>query len=419
MAAAFGVVLAACSGERSKEGQITLRLTDDPTGNAHEVNVQLAREFEEKTGIAVEMVPAPSSATERLTLYLQFLGARSNEVDVYQIDVIWPGILHEHFVDLSDTFQEERGAFFQPIVANNTVGGKLAAIPWFADAGILYYRTDLLDKYGFDDPPGTWSELESMARTIQEGERAGGNGGFWGYVWQGAAYEGLTCNALEWIASSGGGTIVSPDGEVTIGNARAARALERASGWVGTISPPGVASYMEEEARNLFHMGQAAFMRNWPYAYTLMNQESSTVRGKFGIAMVPGEEGRHAGALGGWQLAVSKYSEHPEAAIEFVKFMTSEHAQKERALGASLLPARPALYDDPEIAGEIPFIPSMREVFENATPRPSTATGNRYNQISDIVFRSVHDVLLGRKEATEATAAMERQIEDVLEKAGK
>ena len=128
------------------------------------------------------------------------------------IDVIWPGDLANNLLDLYqfDGVKEAVASHFPAIVENNTVDGKLVGIPWFTDAGLLYYRTDLLEKYGYDGPPATWTELEDMAKTIQEGERAD-NPDFWGFVWQGNAYEGLTCDALEWIKSNGGGSIVEPD----------------------------------------------------------------------------------------------------------------------------------------------------------------------------------------------------------------
>src|SRR5690606_37868009 len=142
--------------------------------------------------------------------------------------------------------------YFPRIVENNTVGDKLVGIPWFTDAGLMYYRTDLLEKYGYEGPPTTWSEFEEMANTIQEGERAE-NPDFWGYTWQGNAYEGLTCNALEWQVSNGGGFIIEEgdDGSptVTVNTPQVVAAMEMAAGWVGTISPEGVTTYLEEESR--------------------------------------------------------------------------------------------------------------------------------------------------------------------------
>jgi trehalose/maltose transport system substrate-binding protein len=221
---------------------------------------------------------------------------------------------------------------------------------------------------------------------------------------------------VEWLASSGAGSIDEPDGTVSIDSREAARAIARAAGWVNTISPPGVTTYKEEEARHVFHTGQAAFMRNWPYAYTLMQAEDSAVRGKFDVCVLPGEKGEHAAALGGWQLSVSAYSAHREEAIELVKFLSSPEAQKARALDASLLPSRTRLYDDPEIAAAIPFFPAMQEVFTNAAPRPSTVTGEDYNQVSTIVFQNVNRVLSGQTNAETAVAKMGTELEKVMKR---
>lgn len=214
--------------------------------------------------VTVNVIPGPESATDRLALYLQFFQVRSTEVDIFEIDVIWPGDLAEHLVDLYqfEGFREAAPAFFQSIIQNNTVDGRLVGIPYFTDAGILYYRTDLLEKYGFDGPPATWTELTEMARVIQEGERAAGNRDFWGFVWQGNAYEGLTCNVLEWFYSHNAGQFVEPAGIITVNNPNAIAALEMAAGWVGTISPTGVTGFQEEDARAIWQAGNAAFMRD-------------------------------------------------------------------------------------------------------------------------------------------------------------
>ncbi len=178
-----------------------------------------------------------------------------------------------------------------------------------------------------------------MAQVIQDGERAAGNADFWGYVWQGNAYEGLTCDALEWIESNDGGSIISPDKVITINNDKAAAAIDRAAGWVGTISPSGVTGFQEEDARNMWQAGNAAFMRNWPYAYSLGNADDSVITGLFDVSPLPaGDSGSGAATLGGWQLAVSKYSEHPDVAADVALFLTSREEQKIRAVEGSFNP---------------------------------------------------------------------------------
>ena len=166
--------------------------------------------------------------------------------------------------------------------------------------------------------PTTWDELTATAQKIQDAERAEAQADLWGFVWQGNAYEGLTCNALEWIKSNGGGQIVEPDGTISVNNEKAVEALEMAAGWVGTISPRGVLAYRRRRARGVWQTGNAVFMRNWPYAYALGNGDDSPIKGMFDVAPLPsgGGDNTSAATLGGWNLAVSKYSPNPEAAIE-------------------------------------------------------------------------------------------------------
>src|SRR5262249_3177807 len=150
-------------------------------------------------------------------------------------DIIWPGILGTFLIDLKPYTKGSEKGYFQSMIENNTTDGKLVAMPWFLDAGLLFYRKDLLEKYG-EKPPETWEQLTASAKKIQEGERKAGNKDIWGFVFQGKAYEGLTCDALEWVYSYGGGTIVDPEGKVTIDNPDAAAALDLAASWIGGIS---------------------------------------------------------------------------------------------------------------------------------------------------------------------------------------
>ncbi|MBI5155239.1 ABC transporter substrate-binding protein [Candidatus Poribacteria bacterium] len=406
---------AGAAAPAGKAEAVVLHLNIDPIGKGLALNEALAAEYEKQTGVKVELIKGPIDATERLSQYLQYLGAQSPDIDIYQIDVIWPGILAEHFTDLSEPLKSDLPQFFPSIVKNNTVNGKLVCIPWFGDAGILYYRKDLLEQYGFAAPPAAWDELETMSKKIQEGERAAGNKDFWGFVWQGKAFECLTCDGIEWQVSHGGGSIVEPDRRVSINNPKAIAAFKRAAAWVGTISPPGVTTYAEEEARQLFQTGNAAFMRNWPYAYALCNADDSGVKGKIDVTLLPDAGGGHAAALGGWQLGVAKYSKHQKEAIEYVRWLTSRDIQKRRAIEAALLPTRIELYDDAELATAIPFLPRMKDVFLSASPRPSTVAGESYNEVSTIYFMGVHQILTGEATAEDAVKNMESQLRGVLE----
>jgi trehalose/maltose transport system substrate-binding protein len=376
-----------------------------------------AEEWAQKTGNKVEYISRPNDASATLQLFQQYWAAKSGDVDVFMVDVIWQGIAAPHAVDLKKYYKEDEiKAFFPRIIQNNTVGGKLVSIPWFTDAGLLYYRTDLLQKYGYKEPPKTWEELTEMGKKIQEGERKGGNADFQGFVFEGKASESVTCNAIEWVYSYGGGDIIEPDKKVTINNPKAIKALETAKSWVGTISPLGVTTYGEEEARNLWQAGNAAFMRNWPYAYALGQDPKSPIAGKFDISVLPkgGEDGKNAACLGGWQLMVSAYSKVPDAAADLVKYLTNQEEQKKHSIALSQLPTLPALYSDPDVLAKAPFFKNILPVLENAVARPSTVTGADYNQLSTVFFQSVNKVLSGGQSAKDAVVAVEKVAKRIV-----
>ena len=237
----------------------------------------------------------------------------------------------------------------------------------------------------------------------------------WGFVFQANAYEGLTCDALEWVKSSGGGQIVEADGSISINNEKAAAALDRVKGWIGTIAPEGVLAYGEEESRGVWQVGNAVFMRNWPYAYQLGNSDDSAVKGKFDVTTLPvGAEGdTSAATLGGWNLAVSKYSDEQEAAIELVKFLSSAEEQKIRAIEQTNLPTRMAIYDDADVAAAAPIIPRWKDVFLNAVPRPSAPTKVKYNEVSSLFWSAVHDTLSGNGTAAENLELLEVKLTEL------
>ena len=369
--------------------------------------------WEEKTGNTVTLVPMPASTTDQFAQYRLWLAAGSTDIDLYQTDVIWAPQLADQFVDLTAAAKDLIPTEFPSIIQSQTVNGKLVALPIFTDAPALYYRKDLLEKYKIEVPK-TWDELTAAAQKIQDGEKAA-NPDFWGFVWQGNAYEGLTCDALEWVKSFGGGQIVEPDGTISVNNPKAAKALETAKGWVGTISPPGVLSYQEEEARGVWQTGNAAFMRNWPYAYALGNGADSKVKDKFGVVPLPaGAEGeKSAATLGGWNVAVSKYSKHQDAAISLALWLAGPEVQKMRALNETNLPTIQSLYDDKDIAAKAPIIPQWKEVFLNAVPRPSAPTLGKYSEVSAKFFNAVHETLSGNGSAADNLAALEADLTDL------
>ena len=409
--AAFAAVLAVVGVPVFAE---EIRIVFGATGSDLTDFPELVKAWETKTGNTVTVVPMPSSTTDQFAQYRLWLAAGSTDIDVYQTDVIWAPQLANDLVDLSAAGKDLVASNFQAIIQSQTVNGKLVALPIFTDAPALYYRKDLLDKYKIEVPK-TWDELTAAAQKIQDGERAAGSKDFWGYVWQGNAYEGLTCDALEWVKSFGGGQIVEPDGTVSINNAMAVKALETAKGWVGTISPPGVLAYQEEEARGVWQTGNAAFMRNWPYAYSLGDGADSKVKGLFGVTTLPvGKDGDSSAAtLGGWNVAVSKYSPHQDAAISLAVYLAGPEAQKWRAIHETHLPTIQSLYDDADVGAAAPIIPQWKSVFMNAVPRPSAPTLGKYAEVSSKFYNAVHETLSGNGSAADNLAALEADLNDL------
>jgi trehalose/maltose transport system substrate-binding protein len=383
-------------------------------GNAVENFAALVAPWEAETGNTVTLVPMPASTSDQFGQYRLWLAAGNGDSDLDQTDVIWAPQLAEHFVDLTAAAAELAPTHFPSIIESQTVNGKLVALPIFTDAPALYYRTDLLEKYSMPVPT-TWEELTATAQVIQDGERAAGNPDMWGFVWQGNAYEGLTCNALEWVKSFGGGQIVEPDGSISINNPQAIAALELVQTWVGTISPDGVLAYQEEEARGVWQTGNAVFMRNWPYAYGLGNGDDSAVKGLFEAVPLPtgGGNDTSAATLGGWNIAVSKYGDNQEAAISLALYLAGPEAQKQRAINESNLPTIVALYDDADIAAAQPIIPRWKDVFLQAVPRPSAPTLGNYNEVSSLFWSAVHETLSGNGTAAENLELLEADLTDL------
>src|SRR5437762_2805192 len=237
----------------------------DSVGGLHARDLALAKRFQKDTGIKVNVVPHPAASDASFAQLARNFSSKSSAFDVMMVDVVWPGAFAPYLVNLKPKLGKAAKAHVAGIIQNDTIGGKLVAMPWFGDYGILYYRSDLLKKYGYSAPPKTWTQLFAMAKKIQDGEKKS-NPNFSGFVFQGNAYEGLTCDSLEWIASSGGGHFID-GGKATINNPKAASILNLFRANIGKTTPRGVTSYQEGETHTAFIDGNAAFMRNWPYAY--------------------------------------------------------------------------------------------------------------------------------------------------------
>jgi trehalose/maltose transport system substrate-binding protein len=403
-----------CRQSSKPQAGITVTLTDQSWVSKESLgrlNEELRR-FTNWSGIRVEWVPAPEAPMEQLAAWRKLLESGASVPDVYAIDVIWPGVLADQLLDLTSYVPaQEIAAHFPEVIANNTVNGRLVALPYNTSAGLLFYRVDLLRQYGYRAPPKTWEELRAMAARIQAGERTKGHANFWGYVWQGAPSEALTCNALEWQVSEGGGTIIG-NGTVTLDNPQTVRAWERAASWVGTISPPGVVAYKEWDAFHIWQSGQAAFMRNWPDAIIAARAPGSSARGRFEIAPLPNGRKGSAATLGGQGYGVSQHSRHPREAAMLVRFLCGYDEQRRRCLSRSAVPPSiPDLYDDPQVLAENPYFSTILQIYRTGlASRPSTTTGKIYPEVSRAYYEAVHAVLTHQKTAAEAAAGLRGKL---------
>jgi len=373
-------------------------------------NLEL-EQFTKETGIRVKLLPSPEGAAETLDVCRGLLESGARIPDVYAVDVIWPGILAENLLDLKAFVPaQEITSHFPELIANNTVNGKLVALPCLVDVGLLFYRTDLLRHYGYRTPPRTWEELETMATTIQAGERARGQKDFCGFVWEGASSEAVTCNALEWQASEGGGPIIEKN-MVTVNNPGTVRALERAARWVGTISPPGVVTYKEWDAYNIWQAGQAAFMRNWATSHFGELIQGSITKDQFDIASLPRGSARVATTVGGRAYAVSRHSLHPREAAMLVRFLCRRDTQLNRIRKIGGSPTISELYNDPGMLAANPYFSTILNTYRNDKVwRPSRETGKRYPDLSRAYYRTVHKILEGKKNAASALSDLQDEL---------
>lgn len=368
------------------------------------------RDFRQRNAVETQFVPALESTTEHLELYQQLLSKHSTRPDLLHIDVIWPGILGDDLVDLKAVVGREAEKFAPAVMETYTLGGKLLAIPSQLDVGVLYYRPDLLRRYGFQHAPATWDELERMAATIQRGERKAGNKDFWGFSFQGGRYEGLTCNAMEWQSAAGAGLFVGRNGTINVRNRRFIAALQRARGWIGTIAPPGQVVYDEFDPINLWNAGQVAFMRNWTSMYSMLTPRTGRDVGHFGVALLPGGPGGSHSTLGGWGMGVSKYGLHRELAILALREITSEDHDLQRIREAPGIPTHATVAQRTDIEDRFLSPAVWRELMAGLIARPSMVTGKKYGQVSRAYFESVNQVLRGEAQAEPAMEDLEKKL---------
>ena len=369
------------------------------------------QDFTRETGIQVKRLPAPDGSLNQLALWRELLQKDAPTPDVYGIDVIWSGILNHYLMDLKPYFAADLSSQYPVVLASYTVGDKLVAVPHHAYVGALMYRADLLQRYGYREPPKTWDELEMMAARIQAGERAKGEKDFWGYVWQGGFSEDLTCNGLEWQISEGGGRIIEDDKTISVNNAQTVKAWQRAARWVGSIAPRGVVAYGKWDAENVWASGNAAFYRGWVSDYSLISSYPLPLNAtRFGISSVPGGKAGRASTLGGNGLAISRSSAHPHEALELIRFLRQRDLRLKLAAQYSEPPKERELFELPAILEPYPQLPTLRQHGGAVVARPSIVVGQKYEEVTRAYIEAVHSVLTGERNPSEAAATLEKEL---------
>jgi trehalose/maltose transport system substrate-binding protein len=372
----------------------------------------LSEQFTSETGIHIRDIPTPENTLDGLDLLVKLLRMGTSGADLVHVDLIWSAVLEPDLIDLEPDLAREISSVEPELLPSYTVNGKVVAIPYQVNVGALEYRSDLLREYGYDHPPNTWSELETMSERIQAGERAKGHKEFWGYVWQGAEAEGLTCNGLEWQAAEGGGRIIERDRTISVNNPAAIRAWQRAKSWIGRISPPSVVAYREGDSINMFDSGKAAFNRVWLGRTIARGEPSRKVYWRptrpvvtSGFAAIPGGPAGSGATLGGYGLAVSGHTIHRQEAVKYVGFLTRAQIQ-------SFENGTPFVNQigGPSAGGAFN---QFQESIQHGSPvvdRPSVETGALYKQVSAAYVGAVHSVLTGEKDAKEAAGELEKQL---------
>jgi multiple sugar transport system substrate-binding protein len=378
------------------KGEVTYCQGKDTSGNAH----FMIDEFNKKYGpdLKAKLVEFPASADEQRNQFIQRQQAKSGDCDVFSSDVIWTAEFasQKWLYDMSPYMEDKKADYIEAPVETVTYDGKIWGVPESSDAGLLYYNTKKVKEI-----PSTWQDVYKEAK---------GNGGI---VYQGAAYEGLTCDFLE-LFFGAGGEVLSKDGKKSTfadGDAGVKALQFMVDGIKDGSAPKAVTTYMEPESLTAFQTGDPAFMRNWPYAYAL-NQKAKKVKDNFDVGPQPTfEGGEKAGILGGHNSVISVYSKNPGGALKLIEHIGSPEIQKAYAVQFSLSPVRADVYDDPEVQKAIPFATALRDGITQARARPVSPV---YPQISQAIYKNVNAALSGQMSPEDAIKQANTDIDNAL-----
>ncbi len=354
----------------------------------------------------VTLLELPDAADDQHAQMVTNLQAKSDRYDVLNIDVIWTAEFADAgWITPLDRRQFPLDQFLKPVADTAVYNGKLYGVPYTANAGLLYYRKDILAKAG-RKPPTTWAQLRELARTVAPKYHLEG------YAGQLSPYEGLTVNFAEAVQSAGGGILTGDGGKVVVDSPQARQGLNflvqgLREGWI----PKKALTFKEEDTRREFESGRLLFMRNWPYAYGLLNRADSKVRKKFGVALLPGPYGPGVSTLGGADLAVSAFSRHQKTAIAFIKYFTGLQNEREVLTQGYFPPVWERLYEDPALTKRFPYLPVLKESILSAKARPMSPN---YNQLSLTISNDVSEALSFRKPPDAVISQMAADLRGVI-----
>jgi len=413
---------AACGGggggpQRAEDGSILFNFSfgPDPSGTLQELVRRFNERYKGEYKANWREMPAQTEQYfDRLRTQFQ---AGGGDIALIGGDVIWPAQFAANgwIVDLSDRFPEsEREKFLDGPIQANTYEGKIYGVPWFTDAGMLYYRKDLLQKSGYSEPPRTWDELKEMALRVKQD-----SGTRDGFVFQGADYEGGVVDGLEYIWTHGGDVLDPEDPtKVIIDSPESVAGLKTERSMVEEgVAPEAVTTYKEDESHGAFLRGDAVFLRNWPYVYALVGdpEQSRIEPGQVGISELPvGGEGQQSySCLGGWNFFINASSERQEEAWEFIRWMTEPEQLKVNALQGSRLPTRRGLYEDREVLEKVPVARLGKEaIIQNSRPRPVSPY---YSDMSLRMAEQFSASLKGEVSPEQAVKTLQGELQRLIE----
>lgn len=361
--------------------------------------------------IEVEFREMPSDTGQSHDQYVTMFSAQSSEIDVFDLDVIWPAEFAQagYLLPLDRLIEQDgidTGHYIKGAMDAGNFGGQQWTMPKFVDAGLLFYRTDLIK-----EPPKTWDDLIKQAKATK-----GTGGTKFGYLMQAKQYEGLVCNFVEFSAAYGG-KILDEQGNVAVNNPGTIKGLKKMMEIVQSdFVPKNITTFTETESHTAFLEGQSPFIRNWPYQFALAEDKSqSKIAGKVAIAPLPAGDAGSAAALGGWMGGINKFSKHPKEAWEFLKFMTGPEGQKISAVEGGLAPTYLPVYNDADVQKASPVFANKDFVngVSAAVSRPTTPI---YPKISEVIQIEVSKALAGQQTAEQAVKNMEARMKELSKK---